>query len=437
MRGLLSRASGLDKTAFLLGFFTFLSQVLALFRDRLLAGRFGTGGDLDIYYAAFKIPDLIYVTVASFVSVTVLIPILARKLLADQKAAKEFLDQVLTAFLIIILSIELVIYFLMPYLTHLVAPGFGEAAQSQLILLSRVLLLSPILLGLSNLLGSVTQSLSRFLVFSLTPVLYNLGIILGILFFYPSFGLLGLTFGVILGAFLHMAIQMPGLYARSLLPRPVLNVDWRKMREIIRVSIPRSLTLALGQFVFLFLNALASLMSAGSIALLNLSFNLQSVPLAIIGVSYSVAAFPELARLREKGEKRHFYALVSGLAKRILFWSLPVTLFFLLFSLSVVRLVLNSGRFSVGNAEQVAASLFYFSLSLTAQSLALLYVRAYYAMGYTRKPLVISLLGSVLTIILAYFGKEASHLSLAYSAGMIFGAAIFYQAFTKDFKSHV
>ncbi len=437
MRGFLSRISGLDKTAFLLGFFTFLSQILALLRDRLLAGRFGAGGDLDIYYAAFKIPDLIYVTVASFVSVTVLIPILARKLLSEQKVAKDFLDQVLTAFLAIILSIELLIFFLMPYLTHLVAPGFGEAARAELISLSRVLLLSPILLGLSNLFGSVTQSLSRFLVFALTPVLYNLGIILGILFFYPTYGLVGLTFGVILGAFLHMAIQMPGLYATGLLPRPALKIDWLEIKELVLLSIPRSLTLALSQFVLLFLNAFASFLSAGSIALLNFSFNLQSVPLAIIGVSYSVAVFPELARLKERGEKERFYALVSGSVKRILFWSLPVTFFFLIFSLPVVRFVLNSGQFSVGNAEQVASALFYFSLSLFAQSLGLVYVRAYYAAGYTRKPLLITLCGSLLTLALGYFGGDVAHLSLAYSVGMITSAAIFWYSFNKDFKPHV
>src|SRR3989338_2691194 len=207
-------------------------------------------------------------------------------------------------------------------------PGFSAQSES-LIGLSRILLLSPILLGISNLFGSLTQSRNRFFIYALSPLLYNFGIILGIIFLYPNFGLQGLTWGVVLGALLHMAIQLPSLIHLKLLPKLTFAPDFKKVRQLIILSLPRTITLSINHIAIFFLLSLASLMSVGSVSVFSLAFNLQSVPLSIIGVSYSLAAFPTLSRLFSSGEKEKFFSEILSSARHIIFWSVPVMVFFI------------------------------------------------------------------------------------------------------------
>lgn len=253
---------GLHEAAFLLGFFALASQILALSRDRLLAHTFGAGSTLDIYYAAFRIPDFIYTSVASLVSLTVLIPFLSRYFSESDEyvntRAKEFLSSVFSSFLLIILGVSILAFILMPYLVPLVAPGFNASQISELIALSRIMLLSPILLGVSNLFGSVTQLFKRFFVYALAPVFYNLGIISGIIFLYPIFGLSGLAFGVIFGAFLHMLIQIPIVVENGLFPGFSFKINLRAEHDEKRhyrkrpeYNVPQGFHYMLGKFIAL------------------------------------------------------------------------------------------------------------------------------------------------------------------------------------------
>ncbi|MEI6494779.1 MAG: lipid II flippase MurJ, partial [bacterium] len=269
--------SGLHQAAFLLGLSSLLSQLLALMRDRLLVSSFGTGINLDIYYAAFRIPDIIFASIASFVSVTVLIPFLIERLEeGEELKAKRFMSIVFSAFCVVMVVVSAVLFFFVPSLSKLVAPGFDPAARIQLIMLTRILLLSPFLLGLSNLLGSVTQAYKKFFVYALSPILYNVGIIIGIVFFFPYWGLSGLAYGVILGALMHLLIQIPAIYKTGLLPRFTSAWNWQELRQVIMISLPRTLALATDKISILILVALASLMATGAISIFNLSFNLQS-----------------------------------------------------------------------------------------------------------------------------------------------------------------
>src|SRR3989344_3723460 len=207
--------NGLHEAAYLLGFFTLLSQVLALVRDRLLASSFGAGYDLDIYYASFRIPDFIFVLVASIVSVSVLIPFLVEKLDKNEGEAKKFIDNIFSAFFLTIAGVSIVVYFFVPTLVDFFFPSLAEfQTRGELIFLTRVLLFSPIFLGLSNFFGSITQIYNRFFIYALSPVIYNFGIIVGIVFFRPFFGIYGLAYGVVLGAFFHLAIQIPFVWSR-------------------------------------------------------------------------------------------------------------------------------------------------------------------------------------------------------------------------------
>jgi putative peptidoglycan lipid II flippase len=198
-----TKISGLHQAAYILGFFTFLSQLIGLVRDRLLAYSFGASRTVDVYYAAFKIPDLVLVVGGSIVSIAVLVPFLTRKLNEDYEAAKRFIDAVFTAFFIGIVLLSTLLFILMPWLAPKVFPGIDDPAlQSDLILLGRMFLLSPVFLGISNIFASIVQVYKRFIIYALSPILYNFGIIIGIVALYPVFGIGGLGLGVIIGCML-------------------------------------------------------------------------------------------------------------------------------------------------------------------------------------------------------------------------------------------
>ena len=299
--------AGIHQAAYLLGFFAICSQVLALFRDRILAAQFGAGDVLDLYYSAFRIPDILFVSIASIVSISVLIPFLTEQFERGQKEAKEFINSVFTFFFCFMAISGLVAYFLAPYLMAFIFPAFAKSSSfGELIGLTRILLLSPIFLGFSNLLASITQVSRRFFIYALSPVLYNIGIIIGIVFFYPIFGLYGLGFGVILGAFFHFAIQLPFIINQKMLPKFHFPIKLSSVKTIILISIPRTITASSSEIAKLFLISMASLFTPGSISVFNFSLNLQSVPFSIIGVSYSLAAFPTLTKLFGSGDKNGF-----------------------------------------------------------------------------------------------------------------------------------
>ena len=452
--------NGLHEAALLLGISALASQILALIRDRLLAGAFGAGELLDIYYASFRIPDFIYIFIASFISLTVLIPYLTKKIEGNGDEAKKFLDSVFTSFFVVIIIVSILAFFLIPPLTGLVVPGFGPEAQNQYALLARILLLSPIFLGFSNLLAGITQTYRKFFVYALSPVLYNLGIIVGIIFFYPRLGMAGLAWGVILGAFLHFFIQVPAVWRLRLMPAPTSRINWREVKEVALVSLPRTIALGAHQLVVLVLVALASVLTTGSIAVFNFSFNLQSVPLAIIGVSYSLAAFPTLTRLFSGGERDKFLEQIITASRHIIFWSLPVAALFIVLRAQIVRVILGTGQFGWTETSLVAAALAIFVISVVAQNLVLLFVRGYYAAGKTKKPLFINVFSSFLIIILAFAfsrifavwqgfrfffesllrvtglpGTEVLMLPLAFSLGLIVNVLIFWFVFQKDFAA--
>src|SRR3989344_461719 len=171
----------ISQAALLLGIFAFLSQVLALFRDRFIAHFIGPSPELDAYYAAFRAPDLIFICIASLASITVLIPFIVAKMDGDKVTplAQKHLNDVFTVFFSVIVLVSLIMFFLMPLLAPYIAPGFSPFFQDKLIVLSRIMLLSPILLGLSNLFGTVTQLFRKFFIYALSPIFYNVGIIIG------------------------------------------------------------------------------------------------------------------------------------------------------------------------------------------------------------------------------------------------------------------
>ena len=394
---------GLHEAALLLGFFTLLSQLLGFLRDRLLASHFGAGATLDLYYAAFRVPDFIFIWGASAVSLSVLIPFLSRRLSESRESARRFLDTIFTAFFFFISLCALLAGLFAPMLVHLLFPGFDVPQATETVVLMRIMLLQPIFLGISNLFASVTQLERRFFVYAISPILYNLGLVAGIFLLYPLFGLVGLAYGVVLGALLHLLIQVPVIFHSGLLPRFRSRLNFREIREVALVSLPRTFALSAQNISVLVLTGLGSVLGAGSIAVFNLSWNLQSVPLAVVGASYSLSAFPTLSGLWNKGERAQFLETVSTSLRHILFWSFPALALFVVLRAQIVRTVLGAGAFDWEDTRLTAAALALFAFSIVAQCLLLLFTRAYYAAGRTRAPVAIALCGATLTVSGAFF----------------------------------
>ncbi len=402
-RFLYSEIRGLHQAAYILALFAVGSQVLALVRDRLLAHNFGAGSELDLYYAAFRLPDLLFALFGSVLSVYVLLPFVAKaQTTADgERAGARILGQMFTLFVIVYTAVTVVLFIMMPTLVLWLFPGMTEQADL-LTLLIRILLLQPLLLGLSGLYGVVTQLSKRFVLYAVSPLVYNLGIIFGIVMFYPLFGLTGLVLGVLLGAAGHLLIQVPLMRRSPLSFAFFQKIDWQMMREILMFAIPRAITLSIHQVVLLVLIGMATVMAVGSVAVFQFAFNLQSVPLAIIGMSYSVAAFPVLSQLFARQDRDAFCTHLIIAFRHILFWSLPIIALVVVLRAHIVRVVLGSGEFGWSDTRLTAAMLAMFVISLVAQSMLLLLIRAFYAGGNTKIPLLAALFGGTVAIGGAY-----------------------------------
>jgi putative peptidoglycan lipid II flippase len=450
---------GLHEAAYLLAFFAFGSQILALVRDKLLAYMFGASQPLDLYYAAFRIPDFIFTAIGLLVSASIVLPYFIEKYGESHESGKKFSDTLFTVFFGIMIVVSAIVCFLAPWLVPKVFPGFlNDKSLSILITSVRIMLLSPIFLGLSNLFSSLTQMRHRFLVYGASPVFYNFGIILGVLFLYPKYGINGMAAGVAIGAFLHMAIQIPFLLHENVFPWFTLNIDWKAVKRIFLNALPRTITLSANQLASFVLVSLASVMPIGSISVFNFAFNLQSVPLTIIGASYSSAVFPTLSRLFYEKNIKDFLAKMIASAQHIIFWSMPLMVLLIVLRAQVVRTILGAGKFDWADTRLTAALLAMFIVSTIGQSLIVLFVRAFYAEGKTAKPLLINAIAAIFIVVSGYalvftfnrfsefryfledlfkvndqVGTGVLALGLAYSAGVILNTILHWWTFEKTY----
>lgn len=392
LRTLTASIRGLHQAAYLLAALTLVSQILALLRDRIFAHAFGASATLDLYYAAFRVPDLVFALVASLVSAYVIIP----RISSGSKEEARRLISHSTSFLLIsggVLALLLALF--MPQLLAFFFPSL--VISEEFVLLARILLIQPILLGVSGVLTSVTQVNRRFVLFALSPVLYNLGIIAGAVFLYPTMGLPGIGVGVVIGAVAHLLIHVPVVASAGLFPKltiPSLTL----IGSVVKDSVPRSLALSMGAVTTLVLTALAVPIGAGSVAVFTLAGNLAAVPLALIGASYATAAFPVLAKEAGENKEGAFRATLSAAARHLIFWSVTAALLTIVLRAHIVRTIFGTGAFDWDATRITAALLGVLIIGLVAQGFVLLASRAFYAARRSWNPLVIQIAGLVVSV---------------------------------------
>lgn len=385
--------------AIIIGSASLVSRLLGVLRDRVLAGEFGAGSELDMYYTAFRIPDLIFNLLVLGALSAGFIPVFS-SYLKNRKAAWELVNittNVLTLALLLLTGLLLLIT---PWLVRVIAPGFNEHQIIVTTQLSRIMFLSPIFLAISAIFGGVLQSFKQFFVYSLAPIVYNVGIIIGALFLAPIWGIYGLAWGVVLGAVLHMLIQLPPVLRLGYRYQPAIKLRHPGFLKIMTTMIPRTLGLVTSQINFLIITIIGSTLAAGSIAIFNLTNNLQSFPLGIFGISFAIAAFPTLSELTKK--KKEFIRVFSTTARQILFFIIPASVLLIVLRAQIVRLVLGAGRFDWGDTVIALQALSFFAFSLFAQALILLLIRAFYAFGDSTTPFFTGLIAAGVNIVLAY-----------------------------------
>jgi len=387
--------------AFILAITALLSRVLGLIRDRLLAGKFGAGNELDIYFTAFRLPDLVYNILIMGAVSSAFIPIFAQYFKKDEKEAWQLTSGIFTWIVLILIGLSIILIVFAPQVISLIAPGFSGIKKQSTVELTRIMFLSPLLLGVSSILSGVLQYFRRFLVYSLAPIMYNLGIILGILFFVPKMGLVGLAWGVVLGAFLHFIIQLPSAIYSGMKFNKFLGFH-QGIKKMLQLTIPRTIGLAGTQINALVITSIASSLTIGSVAIFNLSNNLQYVPIGIIAISFSVAVFPRLAELSAEENKEKFSNDFFMAFNQILYLVLPITTMFFVLRAQIIRLILGTGQFNWVDTRLTAAALGVFAISIFAQSLIPLVSRAFYSLQDTKTPVSISLIGVGLNILMSF-----------------------------------
>lgn len=401
---IISRRSGVFEATVVLATASLVSRLFGLVRDRTLAAHFGAGNTLDAYFAAFRIPDLIFNLLILGALSSAFIPIFTDYIRRNGKdEAWGIVNSLVNIGAVALAGVLIVIGIFAPYLAKWVAPGFDAAHQEMVSNLMRVMMLSPLFFGLSNLAGGILNSFRNFIAYAFAPIFYNLGIIAGVVFLVPRFGYMGLAYGVVVGAFLHMLIQLPSVFALGYRYRMHINFRHPALRQIAFLMIPRTLGIATQQISILINTVIASTLAVGSIAVLNLADNLYSLPVSIFGISFAVAVFPTLAERYSLQQLSEFKEDFVKTLRQILYLILPTTILYWLLRAQIVRLVLGAGKFGWEDTRFTVSVLAFLTIGMAAQAIIPLLARSFYALQDTKTPFFTGLLALILNVLLALF----------------------------------
>lgn len=395
-------AQSILSASVLIALSSLLSRLLGLWRDRLLAGTFGAGDSLDVYYASFRLPDLIFNLLILGSLNSAFIPVF-KDYLTKNKQAKAFLtaNNMLNAVLVVLLLFCLILLIWAEPFMVLIAPGFSAEKIDQAAMLTRIMVLSPLFFSLSAILGGILNSYHRFISYSLAPILYNLGIIGGIIFLVPRYGLFGLSLGVVLGAGLNFLIQVPEVRQIGFKYRPVLDWNNPGLKKITTLMLPTTLSLAISQINLTVDNIIGSTLLSGSIAVFNFANNIQSLPVGIVSIPICTAAFPRLVEHISHKKYGDFSQQIVRSAKQILFMMVPISIFMYIFRAQIVRLLLGAGAFNWENTITTLNTVGLFAIGLPFQAIIPLYLRSFYSLKNTTKPLYSTFFAMLLNVVLS------------------------------------
>lgn len=388
--------------AFIIGAASVGSRLLGLIRDRLLSTTFGAGSVLDSYFTAFKIPDFIFNIFVLGVMSAAFVPVFIEyKKEQGKQEAMVIASTLLNVIGAALAVVAVLSYIFAPQLVSLIAYGDGPAQQAQTVAFMRPMLGSLFFFGLSNVLSGILHAYRQFFVYSVAPILYNVGIIFGILFLVPRMGAIGLSYGVVLGSALHFLVQIPAVLRVGFRYRWHFSLRHPGVQQIFRLMPSRSFALGLTQINVIIIFAIASVLSDGERSAWQFADNLQHFPINIFGVSLALAVFPAFSEAFADHDIKRFKKVFSENFRRILFFIIPVSIATLLLRAQIVRLVYGAGEFDWTDTILTAETLGAFTLSMFAQALIPLLARSFFAKQDTRTPVLISAAAVTVNIVAA------------------------------------
>jgi len=430
IHNIIKRKSSVWEATVVLAVASLVSRLFGLVRDRTLAAHFGAGDVLDAYFAAFKIPDFIFNLLLLGALSSAFIPIFMEYIQKNSKdEAWSFVNTLINLGIIILTVALLLIAIFAPQLSHLITPGFDDAKRQVTVNLMRVMLFAPLFFGLSNLAGGILNSFRNFIVYAIAPILYNIGIISGVLWLVPRFGYMGLAYGVVLGAFLHMLVQIPSVFSLGYKYKMHLNIKHSGLQKLAILMLPRTLGIAAQQVSVVVNTIIASTLAVGSITVLNLGDNLYSLPVSMFGIAFAVAVFPVLTEkytLQKLGEFKEDFVRTF---RQILFFILPTMMLYWLLRAQIVRLVLGSGQFGWEDTRFTVSVLAFLVFGMWAQAVVPLLARSFYALQDTKTPFftsVLSLIVNVTAALLLVGHFQVVGLAMAISLGAITNAVVLF-----------
>ncbi len=389
-----------------------LSKVLGLIRNRLLVHVF-TPNQTDVFFASLQLPDLIFQLIILGALSVAFIPVFTEYL--DGKGKKEAFEMarsILDISLLIFTVLSIIIFVFAEPIVSLMFPGFSAGKQMEVATLTRVIIFGQIMLIVGSLFIGILQSFQRFLVPAMAGVFYNLGIILGIVFLSKPLGIMGPAIGVILGAFLHAAIQYPLIRSmgfRFSFPRRFIHPG---VKEIFGLMSMRSIGLAAEQINEKIGLSLSSLLASGSLTYLIFAQSLQIVPIGLFGATLAQAALPVLSMERARGRIEEFKMTLLTTFHQILFLCLPAAAILIVLRIPVVRLVFGASQFDWMATVNTGMTLAFLAVGLASQSVSLLLVRGFYALKDTKTPVMVSLVVVFINIALSFIFILGLHLAV-------------------------
>jgi len=405
------------------------SRVLGWLRLSVLGATFGGSPDLDAFIAAFKIPDAIFGLLVAGALASAFIPVFTGYLAREREdEAWHVASSVLNALLVLLVAFSAVMWLLAPIVVPTFVTRFSDPGQIALTVdLTRLMLLSPIFMGLSSLTTGILNSYRQFLSGATAPIVYNLVIILFTLFGSPFLGIHAAALGVVVGALVMWLVQLPELTFRRTRYSVSLDLAHPGVRDVLRLAGPRTLALGAVQIVFFVDTFLASGMPTGSRVALNYAFQLLMLPLGVFSIAISAAIFPTLSHFASLGQVNRMRDAVQQGIRWILFLTLPTAILMIVLRRPIVNLLFQYGNFGPAERELTQAAFLFYSLGLAGHALIQILARAYFAARDTTTPLALTLISIGLNVVLDVLLAEPlgiNGLALANSVATLVEAAL-------------
>ncbi|HEV2005209.1 MAG TPA: murein biosynthesis integral membrane protein MurJ [Candidatus Limnocylindrales bacterium] len=399
-----------------------VARILGYVRVLIIGTTFGAGADLDAFFAAFRIPDLIFQLVAAGAVASALVPLIAGLIATGAHVrAWRVVSTVANLMLVALVVLAVVAFVVAEPLVAAVTPGFDAAGLAKTVDLTRIMLVAPILLALGAVATSALNADRRFGAAAVAPILYNLAIIGGAVLLSGPLGVTGLAIGVVVGSFGHLVVQLPALARAGFRYVPRIDLSDEQARRALALMGPRVLGLGVTQITFVVMTSLASNLGAGAISAYTIAFALLQIPLGVIGIPLGIVIFPSLSREIAIGRTSNYVELLTRSLRILIFVMLPITALAMVLRLQIVELLLGYGRFDQASVQLTADTLLLFMLGLTAHSAIGVLARAFYARQDTRTPVAAAILAVVVNtslgvLLVGRLGLPALGLAIATAA---------------------